>query len=535
MSKRFILKELARYGVGTYADIIYRNALLYPKDIAFQLGSEQVSFSEFNTRVNRLIHGLQSLGVKKGDVLGVLSWNCLEYTDVYGAAMKAGCIASPYNARLQSSELDYLINYSEASTVFVGPDLVEMLTSLRSRLPKVRNFISFKGSFPGMIAYDDLLGSSPSDEPDVHVEEEDPLFIFYTSGTTGVPRGALYTQARAMDDTRRLAIALNLEFGNIQIQIMPLFHVGGTKNLWGYYFVGATNVIMPQISFDPRATLKAIQDERATDIHIVATHLAAFLALPDVDRYDLSSLKRMFYAASPMPLEILRRGMEKWGPIFIQFYGATEDGPNVTMLSKRQHNLLDRPPEEQKTLGSAGFTHIGVQVRIVDKDDRDVEPGEVGELIVRSKATMKEWWHKPDETRETIVDGWVHTGDLGRYDENGFIYIVDRKKDMIVSGGENIFPREIEEVIYQHQAVQEVSVFGIPDPYWVEKVHAVVVLKKGEDVTEQGIIDFCKERLARFKAPKSVEFVDALPKNPAGKILKREMREKYWSGVERRV
>jgi acyl-CoA synthetase (AMP-forming)/AMP-acid ligase II len=205
------------------------------------------------------------------------------------------------------------------------------------------------------------------------------------------------------------------------------------------------------------------------------------------------------------------------------------------MLSKRQHNLLDRPPEEQKTLGSAGFTHIGVQVRIVDKDDRDVEPGEVGELIVRSKATMKEWWHKPDETRETIVDGWVHTGDLGRYDENGFIYIVDRKKDMIVSGGENIFPREIEEVIYQHQAVQEVSVFGIPDPYWVEKVHAVVVLKKGEDVTEQGIIDFCKERLARFKAPKSVEFVDALPKNPAGKILKREMREKYWSGVERRV
>jgi long-chain acyl-CoA synthetase len=535
MTKKFILKELARYNVGTYADIVYRNALLYPEDIAFKCGSESVTFSRFNARVNSLVHALQSLGVRKGEVLGVLSWNCQEYTDVYGAAMKGGYIASPVNARLQSEELDYIINYSEASTVFVGPELAQTLSALRPRLFKVKNFISFKRSFPDMISYDELLSHHSKEEPDVSVEEEDPLFIFYTSGTTGIPRGALYTHSRAMDDTRRLAIALNLEFGNVQIQIMPLFHVGGTKNLWGYFFVGATNVIMPQISFDPQATLKAIQDERASDIHIVATHLAAFLALPDVDDYDLTSLKRMFYAASPMPVEILRRGMEKWGPIFIQFYGATEDGPNVTMLSKRQHNVLHRPPEEQKTLGSAGFPHIGVHVRIVDKDENDVEPGEVGELIVRSKAVMQEWWHKPDDTRETIVDGWVHTGDLARYDENGYVYIVDRKKDMIVSGGENIFPREIEEVIYRHPSVQEASVFGTPDPYWVERVHAVVVLKKGMKLGEQELIDFCKQSLARFKAPKSVEFAEALPKSPAGKILKREMREKYWSGTGRRV
>jgi long-chain acyl-CoA synthetase len=535
MTKKFILKELARYNIGTYADIVYRNALLYPKDIAFKCGSESVTFSQFNARVNSLVHALQSLGVRKGEVLGVLSWNCQEYTDVYGAAMKGGYIASPVNARLQSEELDYIINYSEASTVFVGPELAQTLSALRPRLPKVKNFISFKRSFPDMISYDELLSQHSNEEPDVSVEEEDPLFIFYTSGTTGIPRGALYTHARGMDDTRRLAIALNLEFGNVQIQIMPLFHVGGTKNLWGYFFVGATNVIMPQISFDPQATLKAIQDERASDIHIVATHLAAFLALPDVDDYDLTSLKRMFYAASPMPVEILRRGMEKWGPIFIQFYGATEDGPNVTMLSKRQHNVLHRPPEEQKTLGSAGFPHIGVHARIVDKDENDVEPGEVGELIVRSKAVMQEWWHKPDDTRETIVDGWVHTGDLARYDENGYVYIVDRKKDMIVSGGENIFPREIEEVIYRHPSVQEASVFGTPDPYWVERVHAVVVLKKGMKLGEQELIDFCKQSLARFKAPKSVEFAEALPKSPAGKILKREMREKYWSGTGRRV
>lgn len=294
-------------------------------------------------------------------------------------------------------------------------------------------------------------------------------------------------------------------------------------------------MIMPQRSFNPAATLQMIQDEKATDIHIVPTHLASFLALPDVDEYDLSSLRQMFYAASPMPLELLKKGMEMWGPIFVQAYGSTEDGPNVTTLSKQQHDVLDRPPEEQRILTSAGFSHAGVHVRIVDDRDNDVEPGEIGEIVVQSKSTMLEWWHKPDETRETVVNGWLHTGDMGRYDEKGYIYIVDRKHDMIVSGGENIYPREVEEIIYQHPSVQEAAVIGIPDPYWVEKVHGVVTLKQGEGLTAQELIDFCKQRLARYKAPKSVEFVDALPKNPAGKILKRVLREKYWEGLERRV
>jgi acyl-CoA synthetase (AMP-forming)/AMP-acid ligase II len=386
-----------------------------------------------------------------------------------------------------------------------------------------------------MIPHQDLLKTYSKEEPDIQVEESAPLFIFYTSGTTGVPRGALYTQVRSMDDTRRFAIALSLESGDKHIQIMPLFHIGGTKNFWGYFFVGGSNVIMPQRSFDPAATLQAIEDEKATDIHIVATHLAAFLALPDVDKYNLSSLKRMFYAASPMPLELLKKGMEKWGGIFMQFYGATEDGPNVTMLSKRQHNVLNRPADEQVILTSAGFPHIGVHVRIVDDRENDVAPGEVGEIIVKSKAVMQELWNRPDETRETIVDGWVHTGDMGRYDEKGYVYIVDRKRDMIVSGGENVFPREVEEIIYQHPSVQEAAVIGTPDPYWVEKVHAVVVLKKGETISDQELIGFCKQKLARYKAPKTVEFVDARPKNPAGKILKRELREKYWEGLERKI
>jgi long-chain acyl-CoA synthetase len=535
MASKFILKELARYETNTYADIIYRNALLYSDEEAFKYGLERVTFFEFNARVNSLIHALQKIGVKKGDVLGILSWNCLEYTDVYGAAMKGGFIASPFNPRLQADELDYIINYSETNTLFVGPELVGMVNSLRPRFPKVKNFISLERPAQGMIFHKDLVSTYSREEPVVEVEEEDPVFLFYTSGTTGIPRGALYTHARAMDDTRRFPVALSLEHGDRHIQIMPLFHVGGTKNFWGYFFVGGSNVIMPQRSFDPAATLKAIQNERATDIHIVPTHLASFLSLPNIDQYDLSSLKRMFYAASPMPLELLKKGMERWGPIFMQFYGATEDGPNVTMLSKQQHDVVKKSPEEQRILTSAGFPHIGVHVRIVDDKDQDVEPGEVGEIIVKSKATMKEWWHKPEETQETIVNGWVHTGDMARYDERGYIYIVDRKRDMIVSGGENIYPREIEEIFYQHPAVKEVAIIGIPDDYWVERVHAVVVLKEGTTATSEELIDFCKGRIARFKAPKSIEFAELLPKTSSGKVLKRELREKYWAGMERPI
>jgi long-chain acyl-CoA synthetase len=535
MPSKFVLKELARYNIGTYADIIYRNALLYSDELAFKYGSETVNFAEFNARVNSLIHALRSMGVKKGDVLGILAWNCTEFTYVYGAAMKGGFIASPFNCRLQADELDYLINYSEASTLFVGPEFVEMANQLRPRIPKVKNFISLEGAAPDMTCLRDLLAAHPQEEPDVLVEEDDPVFIFYTSGTTGVPRGAFYDHRRAIDDTRTLVIGLGVEPGDKYVQIMPLFHAGGAKQALTYFYVGGSCVMMTQRSFDAKATLQTLQDEKATDIHIVATHLAVFLTVPDVEKYDLSHLKRVWYAASPMPLELLKKAMKIWGPIFIEGYGSTEDGPNISMLTRKQHDVLDKPPEEQGILTSAGLPDIGVQVRIVDDKDNDVEPGIVGEIAVKSKHNMIGWWHKPEETGETVVNGWLHTGDMGRYDEKGYIYIVDRKRDMICSGGENIYPREIEEVIYQHPSVVEAAVIGIPDPYWVEKVHAVVALKKGASLTAQELIDFCKQKLARFKAPKSVEFVDALPKNPAGKILKRELRDRYWAGLERKV
>jgi len=533
MPKRPLLKELSRYNLGTWADIIYRNALLYPNQEAFVYGNTRITFSEFNTRVNKLIHALQEMGVRKGDVVGILSWSCLEYADVYGVAMKGGFIASPFNPRLQANELEYIINYSEANTLFVGPELLEIVNSLRSRLPKIKNFISLEGSAPNMIAHQDLLASYPGQEPDVQVAEDDPVCIIYTSGTTGVPRGALYTQRRFLEDAKTLVIDMSLHPGDRRVQITPLFHIAGSTHFRSSLYIGGCNIIIK--FFDAATTLETIQKERATHIDIVPTHLVAMLNLPDLNKYDISSLKFLWYGASPMPLEVLKKGMKVFGPIIAQGYGQSESGPAISHLSREDHNVLDRPEEEQKKLSSAGRPDIGVQVRIVDDKDNDVKPGEIGEIIVRSNHIMVEYWHKPDETRANIINGWLHTGDMGYYDEEGYIYIADRKKDMIISGGENIYPREVEEVLYQHPAVLETAVIGIPDPYWVERVHAIVATKKGASTTAEELIAFCKKHIASYKAPKSVEFVDSLPKNPAGKILKRELREKYWAGLKRKV
>ena len=525
MSVRLPLKELCRYNIGTYADIVYRNAILRPDDEAFVYGSERITFAQYNSRINSLIHALNAMGVRKGDVLGILSWNCLDYVDIFGAAMKGGFIASPYNARLGVDELEYLIKYSEANTLFIGPELFKTADSLRSRIPNINHYISLQRKAGGMVSHKELLTNYSKEEPDVRVEEADPLIIFYTSGTTGVPRGALYTHRRKLEDTKLFNLQLTIEPGNREIMSIPLFHVGGASYLFAFIYGGGVNIIYPQRAFDPATILQMIQDEKATDIHIVPTNLVSMLALPDIQKYDLSSLKRIWYAASPMPVEVLKKGIDIFGPVFIQAYGQSESGPLVSTLTKRAHQVQDKAPGEQKILASCGQPCPGVHVRIVDEAEQDVRLGDVGEIVVKSGSLMIEYWMKPEETQNTLKDGWLHTGDIGYYDELGNIYLVDRKKDMIVSGGENVFPREVEEVLYKHPAIEEAAVIGLPDPYWVERVHAVIVLKKGVSCEEGEIIGFCKENLARYKAPKSVEFVESLPKNPQGKILKRVLRD----------
>jgi len=535
MTKKLILKELDRYSIGTYADVIYRNALFRANQEVFIYGDKRITFAGFNERVNSLIHALQSMGLKKGDGIGILSWNCLECTDITGAAMKGGFIVSPFNPRMQKNELEYLINYSEAKVLFVGPELMQMANELRPVLKNVTHYVALEQKTENTAFHDDLLASHSKEEPDVDVKETDPFIIFYTSGTTGMPRGAVYTHFRKMEEAKNKIVQVGLKPANKHIMILPLFHIGGWSHFWAFFYVGACNVIMPQRSFDPKATLQAIQDENATDIHIVPTHLVGFLAVPGVEQYKLTDLERMWYAASPMPLELLRKGIATFGEVFAQGYGQSESGPDIAILTKEAHRVLDQPPEKQKVLTSCGQPCLGVHARIVDENNKDVEIGVVGEIVVKSKAIMVEYWKKPEETAKTIIDGWLHTGDMGYYDEEGFMFIVDRKKDMIITGGENVYPREVEEVLYRHPAVLEAAVIGVPDDKWVERIHAVITLKEGQKPGPDNIMNFCKEHLARYKAPRTVEFVEALPKNPQGKILKRELREKYWAGKERKI
>jgi len=529
MSAKLVLKELSRYKIGTLANIIYRNALLYPKKEAFICSSERITFAEFNSRVNILVHALHSMGVNKGDVIGILSWNCLECYEVLGAAQKGGFILSPFNVRLHPDNLKYLIAHSEANTLFLGPEFVEMAKSLRRGLPKLKNLVSFEESTAAVINYGDLLAGYPSREPDVEVEEDDPLYIVYTAGTTGIPRGALWTHGRWIEHTRGVITGLSLEPTDKLLFPMPFFHVGGVGHPLDYFYVGGTSVIMK--AFEPVAALQIIQDEKVTGMILVPTQLIAMLS-SHVNKYDLSSLKRVVYVGSAMPLEVLERAIRQLGPIFVGMYALTESGRNLTFLRKEEHKLTDKP-ENRKILTSAGRQHMEVHIRIVDDEGNDVPPGELGEIIVQSKGMMVEYWRNPDRTRERIVNGWLHTGDVGQYDENGYIYIVDRKDDMIISGGENIFPREVEEVLYKHPSVQEAAVIGVPDPYWVERVHAVVTLREGARLTANELITFCRNHIARYKAPKSVEFVDSMPHTPVGKISRKQLKEQYLKGLEK--
>jgi acyl-CoA synthetase (AMP-forming)/AMP-acid ligase II len=473
------------------------------------------------------------LGIKKGDVVGILSWNRLEYPEVFGAAMKGGFVLAHLNPRLQARELVHLIHDSEPRVLFIGPDLVETVNGIHKHISKTENFLAFGSAEGRMLSYEDVLASHSKEEPEPDVREEDPLTIFYTSGTTGIPRGAIYAHRQKMENAAIKALDIGVEFGDRHLVVLPMFHIGGDSHIWPFFLMGGCNVVMPRPSFDPAEALQAIAEEQITDVHIVPTQLISLLNFPEIERYDLRSLKRIWYAASPMPVEVLKRGLSLFGPIFMQGYGQTESGPDVTVLNKTSHRNAIGSTEAQGVLASCGQPCIQVHVRIVDDAGRDVEAGEMGEIIVQSKKIMTGYWRKPDETEEAIRDGWLYTGDIGYYDEKGFVYIADRKKDMIITGGENVYPREVEEVLYRHSAIKETAVIGVPDPYWIERVHALVVLKGGAQAAEEDVISFCREQIAHYKAPKTVEFVESLPKNPQGKILKKEIRLKYWKGTSR--
>lgn len=518
-----ILVELDKYEIGTFADVIYRHSLLIGDNPAFIYGKERCNFAEYNARVNSLVRAIQALGVKKGETIGILSWNCMDLAYLVGAAMKGGFIASPFNPRLSTSDLDYIINYSDTSTVFVGAEFADVVKEIRPQLTKVKNIVTLEKAVAGMPYIQDLIKANSSEEVNVKLTENDPMTIIYTSGTTGRPKGALYTQGRMVHNAYVNMAALPVGTTDKNILALQLFHIAAMEFFQVALFAGATSILLK--SFDAKVVMQTVQEEKATMVALVPTALAAIFNLPDFDSYDHSSLQRIAYLGSPMPVALLKKGIEKFGLVFCQQYGQTESGPLISTLKQKEHQVAYGTPEEQKILGSCGRPIMGVHTRIVDENGKDCAPGEVGEILVKSKQIMQEYWHKPKETGETLVDGWLHTRDLAYFDEKGYMYIADRKQDMIITGGEHVFPREVEEVLYQHPMVLEAAVIGVPDAYWVERVHAIITLKEGSACTPEEMIEYCKARMSRFKAPKSVEFIKALPKNATGKILKTELRK----------
>jgi len=509
--------------------MINDNARKYPDKTAFIFENRSYTFKQVNQRINRLINALADLGVGKGDRVGILAYNCPRYFEVFGLA-KAGRVCVPLNYRSVGRELAYLINNSEINTLILESEFVDVVNCIRHELDGVKNLICLDATVENMMSYEQLISRFPPNEPMDEVEADDPCVLFYTSGTTGRPKGAIHTHKSLIAETR--VPYRDLSSNDIALCVMPFFHVGGSAaHMFPAFSYGATMVIHKK--FDETLVLEAIEKERVTYVFLVPAMIIRLLEHPSLSQYDLSSLRTIAYTGAPMPIEALRKGIEHFGEVFCQELGQTET-LNMSVLKREEHKL-EGSAKEIKRLESAGKPLREGEIRIVDDQGRDVPVGEPGEIIARSDRTMKGYWKLPGETAETMKDGWLHTGDVGKMDEDGYIYLVDRKKDMIISGGENIYSREVEEVLYMHPAVLEAAVVGVPDEKWGESVKAVVVLKQGAAASEEEIIDFCKEYLASYKKPRSVEFWDNLPKTASGKIKKNEIRERYWQGYGKRV
>ncbi|MBI5443597.1 MAG: long-chain-fatty-acid--CoA ligase [Deltaproteobacteria bacterium] len=512
--------------------IIQRNAELFPDKIAYMSDTQRITFAHFNERVNRLYHALHRRGLRKGDRFAILAYTRPEYMEGFGVAEKSGLIAVPINYRLKGDELAYQFNDSGAKVLLLQSPFFDVVDGIRDRIG-VEHYIGIGGCAAGMEPYEDVLAaSSPAEPEDVSVSEDDVVYIIYTSGTTGKPNGAMITHRGQRECSRSMAIEVGIRRVEKHLEGMMLFHIGPRSFLFPIFHRGCTNYLVER--FDARRFLEIIEAEKITTTELVPTQIAMILDLPDHRKYDTSSLHTIFYAAQAMPVALLKRAIERFGRVFVQGFGQTETGPLITCLAREHHNPYGDEVEVRR-LASCGQPAIDVDVRIVDDNGRDLPRGEVGEIVARHAWIMKGYWGKPEKTAETIRDGWVYTGDLGYLAEEGFLYIVDRKKDMIISGGENIYPREIEEVLYSHPAIREAAVIGVPNEQWGEEVKAVVALREGGHASEQELIDFCKERLASFKKPRSVDFLAELPKTGSGKIYKKALREPYWKDLRRKV
>lgn len=478
-----------------------------------------LSFHQLNLRVNRLCHALSSLGLKSEDRVAFLAYNRSEYVEAYLAAAKGAMVPVPLNFRLTVDELAFIVNDAEARALVVDEEHLGIAEQLESRFTAVEHVIVLGNTPPlGMIAYEDLLSSAAEAEPDLNPSPDSLLFIMYTSGTTGMPKGVALTHRNNQAHTELMTRVLDLQENEVTLHVCPFFHIASLWVILTHLYRGCTNIILRK--FDAAEVFSMLARHPVTNMNVVPTMLYELVRADEARAYRADSLRLILYGAAPMPRPVLKKGFEIFGPIFAQVYGLTEASPVLTYLPREDHAL------DGERLRSCGRGVPEIEVRVVQEDGRVVEPGRVGEVIARGPTITPGYWRQAEETAAAIRNGWLRTGDLATVDRGGYIYLVDRKKDMIISGGENIYCREIEMVLEKCVGVEEAAVIGLSDPKWGEVPEAWIVLSQSRETTAKELQEWCRSHLAHYKVPKSFRFVSSLPKSPSGKILKKEIRVK---------
>lgn len=519
-----------------------RRAVRYfPDNAATIFDGRKQNYRELWMRARALSKALDELGVRRNDRVAIYMLNCPQFLEAVYACFEIGAVIVPLNTRLAADELVFIINDAECVAFISDETLQPLAASFKPRIEGVNRYIAIGGSGE-FDDYETLVAPRINYQPDNQPEplsnenqsEDDLAGLFYTSGTTGTPKGVMLSHRNLWMNAMHTLAARAPEPKAVFLHAAPMFHLATFPAVINNTLNGGAHAILPK--FDLKVLMEIIERDRVTSTVLVPTMINFLINHPDIGKHDLSSLRLITYGASPMPVELLKQAMKAFPSVeFFQGYGQSESSPLLTVLKPEDH-ITEGPERITRRLASCGRAVIGVEVEVVDENGAPVSQGEVGEVAARGPNVMLGYWKRPEETATTLRRGWLHTGDMATVDEDGYIYLVDRKKDMIISGGENVYSTEVENVVYQHPAIREAAVIGVPDEKWGETVKAIVTLKDGASLNENELIEFCASRLADYKVPKSVEIrADELPKSGTGKILKKELRETYWHGHTRRI